>query len=973
MLSSQDKKMAWLERKDEMNAKHNNELAQLGSSYQRACDDIERRHNDRLQMIKPVLPAEIYESHWVSMTRKSMQEEVDVETKRYDQMISRAKERHQKEREFHEADYPTDRQAQLPLSPSYVMDTSITRHPDPTPSTNAIPVTPSCLPSLRTTCTVRHEHTDGQDRLVLHCHLPPRKRISSSADTRKPKRPRLDTSAASITALRTPVATPTTEDHHLAGRTITFDEVYQNGNAVHKDFMQEYPVQSKKWYIFKCEEHEMRFNNRNPLHGAAKHLHGRSHGYPDRSHGTAIKALGYLVTDCNEQRAKLNNDAVAKAYDQGYRPQNKLPEHFKSAFRGSSSSKQIARLQQPVELATGSGQTQASDVAFPKSPDRYTSPAIGQGITNPKTFHIYLAYWKPEGRYYPAMILGWDDQAGGGLKNQRLRDTSLLQPASNPPSCYRYQSDAIVGWASGYQDGQSRVQWRKFPVMFFDESQSVGWMPAKALKKFPIYKKNAPKKQDHPFNAARRWIASREGFGSWETREAVCDKTNRSNDPADYDDSDIDFDDETGTADTEASRSKPSPDEHPLDPVLQRLLVNGGEIPGDADYSGPDEGNLNAGDSEVGNWNEPDSSGRPWAFYSLRNQKSTSERQGHSQSQPVKDNSKEIKKGIQAARQLTARECQDTTTSEREGVTHTMSSISVKRPVLATQSSPQRASSASPPMPEPSFSVSSPTHQVASVIPTIPAQISPRETISGTTSTSPMPGKVSHTYNSPVHQQVPGEDDHPDEPTVKVEEVAYTVEQHAVPGSLIGLAAVSTAEQSSRPEPRRRASLDEDETIVDRDKEGSSLEMGGGHMGNASVEEAEQTQKATTAVKFSKNAVFALSLYESEGTSWTRASDEEPCTPLYYNEDETKLGTDKGQIAVVIDPMKVVSYGREPIPNSGGKSIVSMRLTEEDGRGPVRVMFDRKKGDEFDTSKVQVNRFIRWLRSVNEDITCPDA
>lgn len=55
--------------------------------------------------------------------------------------------------------------------------------------------------------------------------------------------------------------------------------------------------------------------------------------------------------------------------------------------------------------------------------------------------------------------------------------------------------------------------------MFFDELQSVGWLPARDLTKFPLYKRKAPVGPDHPFNAARRWIAEREGFKTWAARE----------------------------------------------------------------------------------------------------------------------------------------------------------------------------------------------------------------------------------------------------------------------------------------------------------------------------------------------------------------------------------------------------------------------------------------------------------------------
>jgi hypothetical protein len=95
-------------------------------------------------------------------------------------------------------------------------------------------------------------------------------------------------------------------------------------------------------------------------------------------------------------------------------------------------------------------------------------------ITSPKPFHVYYGYWKPENSIWPVMILGWDDQTAGGLKDDLVGTGLLNKKVSNPPKCYVYKDNtmnnamdnAIVGWAPGFEDGGPKVTQRKFPVMF---------------------------------------------------------------------------------------------------------------------------------------------------------------------------------------------------------------------------------------------------------------------------------------------------------------------------------------------------------------------------------------------------------------------------------------------------------------------------------------------------------------------------
>jgi hypothetical protein len=54
-----------------------------------------------------------------------------------------------------------------------------------------------------------------------------------------------------------------------------------------------------------------------------------------------------------------------------------------------------------------------------------------------------------------------------------------------------------------------------------DSDQSVSWVSARSLSRFPLYDSPPSNEYDHPFNAARRWIAKKDGFASWEEFERV--------------------------------------------------------------------------------------------------------------------------------------------------------------------------------------------------------------------------------------------------------------------------------------------------------------------------------------------------------------------------------------------------------------------------------------------------------------------
>ncbi|KAI0430515.1 hypothetical protein F5Y09DRAFT_341568 [Xylaria sp. FL1042] len=333
--------------------------------------------------------------------------------------------------------------------------------------------------------TVQREFAaDGREQYVLRYKTKNRKALQDSTSSQVKQPSYIDT--AELTPTPSSID-PTVGNQLSAPRTVTFDEVYRNGRAKHKDTIVEYPLGCSQWYILKCEEHAIRFT-RNPLLGAAKHLNGRVHGNIPRSSAKAIQMLGYQVIDCSAQLAMLNNRAVNQAYENGYKPISIINPENKKKRR-----KEIAAAAANITEETSDSCNQKVDATpirqrkgvpsqtnelenNPSTPSRGARSTPQKPpreiITNPKAFHVYYCFWSDDRSFYPVMILGWDDQRPGGLEHG-LADTGLLdKEQSNVPSCYIYKDPesatnaAIAGWSPGFEDGGPRVNQRKFPVMF---------------------------------------------------------------------------------------------------------------------------------------------------------------------------------------------------------------------------------------------------------------------------------------------------------------------------------------------------------------------------------------------------------------------------------------------------------------------------------------------------------------------------
>ncbi|TDZ14086.1 hypothetical protein Cob_v013000 [Colletotrichum orbiculare MAFF 240422] len=286
-----------------------------------------------------------------------------------------------------------------------------------------------------------------------------------------------------------------------APRTIKFQDVYQDGKAEFKHTIVKY---EDVFYVLKCDEHGVHFKQ-NALAAAAKHLHGASHGHLKKEHRLAVQKLGFHVVDCTDELAKLNNDVVQKAFENGYKPLNQLHGPKSGGKRHSGG----PLPPDPSELSFIGAQAQIA-----KQLD--IQQELASIITNPVAGELYQARWLKSNKMYVVMILGWKDLSMCGWP-EKFCDIALYKDKVRP-ACFKFDDEGIAGWAEGYGDGEPRVADREVPVMWFETNgqDRLGWVNVRALRPFILDDPNRPVNASHTSNRARNMYAEIRGFKSFE-------------------------------------------------------------------------------------------------------------------------------------------------------------------------------------------------------------------------------------------------------------------------------------------------------------------------------------------------------------------------------------------------------------------------------------------------------------------------
>ncbi|KAI0880025.1 uncharacterized protein GGS22DRAFT_193719 [Annulohypoxylon maeteangense] len=1036
----------WSMEKDRMIVKHKSDLALQDELLEKLEQELHQTHNDNIQKLKVIVPLTSYRDIILPMAEKSLKYDRQEVEASHNNRVRIIEDKHVKALAEHEVLYQdklkaalvNENQSSMKTSPSsiswkssddqsdhgsllkdanVILDES-KGHQRPTLGTNSASPNPKqpfglCRPL---SWNIQNKVIRGERRLIMHVQS--RKRSAPASDELHPKRLRVDTS---VNQIYTPAPTPSSESTNSPPkRTITFDEVYQGGNANHKDTIVEWPTGSRQWYILKCEQHGLRFT-KNSVQGAARHLNGNGHGCTDRNRDHAVRTLGYLVTDCNEDLAKLNNRVAEETYVKGH----KQPFHRLKKQRTS-------------------------------------------GITHPKDFHIYYGRWKDGGlgkvadQIYPVMILGWDSQNGSGLKDGDLNATGLLKKKAKPPNCYTYDSRRITGWAPGYEDGGSKVRLRRFPVMFFDEAQTVGWFPARDLMKFPLNWRDVPGQPDHPFNAARRWIAEREGYKTWEDREEArigeyapstspltpAKSANTVSHTEDIHDSNSSYSESEAT----------SVDSSATEKMMQNWREKGGEITGDEDYavSDSDSDVDDSLDCEIEDWIQSspsvakpeNSTNRPWAFYGLRGAVNTDKPKPsvvlarEAPDSPAAAAAASAAADICPARKLAEQACPSTTKSQDPYIAPISTITPPSKFSAQAMQDPDQSGMPRQYYRQPSDNESIRNHNLAEIIAealkfrngvhnvsTAPenqgsiSQTIEYESLGTTTSgsmkdtlvppsstnatTSPrgqMCEKMSPRLTSKLAAEVSEMSSltnllgskliHDDNNHSKGNIYDTSSSNHTTLNSV--KSTINAGGSSIRAENRdtgnkqplnvERGAISQMKETVQCSQEGASDAKQYGqdtlpHVDtkSSSIQPLVDVENATPAMGpglvgdaamvglHSAAADFELSFYRSCDMSWERTKDQGDCVQLFYSADRRTVSTRQGPVSITIDPMEMMGFSREKdiIPDSKGNTVFVLRH----GNGSSsRLVFDRSGGSKLGNGKLQARGFIKWLRTVKPDI-----
>lgn len=239
-------------------------------------------------------------------------------------------------------------------------------------------------------------------------------------------------------------------------RTVSFQDVYQNGQALRKHFIfwskEVSPTFAQgSWCILHCIEHGVGFTHSRPHFGAIAHLRSKAHNDPtsnDAFKGLShvVEKFGFRVLDCNEELAKLNNDAYIRAVKAGaYRPPNDYKRLMKNWRLSCSFEKTIQ-----------------------------TSPELGKiyAAPHPECDGLHLVVVLP--------------QPGSSLQKLLHQSESLLQPPSENPAV------------------------SEIPVLYLNKDLSFSWIPESDLKLGPIdgfSSGNNPKYIMNEVERARAWYS----------------------------------------------------------------------------------------------------------------------------------------------------------------------------------------------------------------------------------------------------------------------------------------------------------------------------------------------------------------------------------------------------------------------------------------------------------------------------------
>ncbi|KAK2923058.1 hypothetical protein FoTM2_017300, partial [Fusarium oxysporum f. sp. vasinfectum] len=266
---------------------------------------------------------------------------------------------------------------------------------------------------------------------------------------------------------RTPQKRPRIEGTR---NSIHFNAVYQNRRAAKKHTIiriPEDPVRPVKFYILRCEDHDIHFDD-SPLQAGLAHL-SEKHQHQNPSFETIVEHFGYEVIGCDDEKLIQNNKAAKEAFERGERG-------ARDSIRVRTDSPSPERPRKNTSHAMKNSRSRRSR--------RKTQNSIDPHDLVPGD--VYIIYWSASKQWYAGLYIPLQDPESIGI-DESLEAMGLL---SDIPPCYEYDSSSkSFSWAEGYEDGGPDASEQQFPFMFFEgldfpDLSHVVWIPIGEIQRW---------------------------------------------------------------------------------------------------------------------------------------------------------------------------------------------------------------------------------------------------------------------------------------------------------------------------------------------------------------------------------------------------------------------------------------------------------------------------------------------------------
>ncbi|KAI1023964.1 hypothetical protein LB504_005137 [Fusarium proliferatum] len=249
---------------------------------------------------------------------------------------------------------------------------------------------------------------------------------------------------------------PPISNHRARCREITTTEI--GGFSGQK--ITETPAGSAEWYVFQCEEHNLRFDGLpRPAQAAARHA--LTHGLPP-TRPSAIEAFGIKILGCDAAIAKAHNDRVVVQAKRktgfqanrgtdgsAYRPQGERRTDDMALLLGDINPSHPRHIPIRQAAVTRKRTILTRELDGTEKPSEITAKTI------------YWIKWPDDGLCYPAYVLPWESLPRFRSKYLAPVDRGLLETVDELPACYDRTHGLAGVWAEGYKDGQRKMNKRE--------------------------------------------------------------------------------------------------------------------------------------------------------------------------------------------------------------------------------------------------------------------------------------------------------------------------------------------------------------------------------------------------------------------------------------------------------------------------------------------------------------------------------